>query len=57
MNPCQGVGETVTARAENAITVEMVAEAIKVNPAAPTEAGGIRQTDGINGGVSFNQMW
>jgi hypothetical protein len=49
------VGETVTARAEKAITVETVAETIKANPAAPTEAEGRRQTDGINGGVSFTQ--
>ena len=51
----QGCGRDGAARAENAITVEVVAEAIKASPAAPTEARGIRQTDGIIGGVSVTQ--
>lgn len=51
----QGCGQDGAARAENGITVQVVAEAIKASPAAPTEARGIRQTDGIIGGVSATQ--
>jgi hypothetical protein len=51
----QGCGQDGAARAENAITLEVVAGVIKTSPAAPTEARGIRQTDGIIGGVSATQ--
>src|SRR5450631_4611664 len=51
----QGCGQDGAAGAENGITVRVVAEAIKASPAAPTEARGIRQTDGIIGGVSATQ--
>jgi hypothetical protein len=52
----RGRGETVTARAENARTAEVVAEATKANPAAPTGAKGVAQTDRIIGGVLLTQQ-